>query len=230
MPDHVLMRMSAALIPPPPVLEDLAAVLRSVRGHETQLEPVPADLMRLPLGNFGNVGLTDRMALQEALTDEVSRWAPLQLRFRGGSALVDPGDDSVWAEMSGDLEQLTAMGTVVPRVVHRLGFLIDRRAFRTRMRVGRITPSTSVEFLERLLSRLDGYSGPAWTSHHVSLLRHLRSDEAGEPMVEVMHELRLVGDADGAGATGTAGGRHRDWPAGYQGQGADNPADEPAGV
>jgi len=204
------MRMSAALIPPPPVLEDLAAVVRSVRGHETQLEPVPADLMRLPLGNFGNVGLTDRMALQEALTDEVARWAPLRLRFRGGSALVDPGDDSVWAEMSGDLDQLTAMGSVIPRVVHRLGFLIDRRSFRTRMRVGRITPVTGLEFLERLLGRLDGYTGPAWTSHHVSLLRNLSGDGAGEPAYEVMHELRLVGDADGTGATGTAGGRHRD--------------------
>ena len=69
MPDHGLMRMSAALIPPPPVLEDLAAVVRSVRGHETQLEAVPADLMRMPLGNFGNVGLTDRMALPELATD-----------------------------------------------------------------------------------------------------------------------------------------------------------------
>jgi 2'-5' RNA ligase len=204
------MRMSAALIPPPPVLEDLAAVVRSVRGHDTQLEPVPADLMRLPLGNFGNVGLTDRMALQEALTDEVARWAPLQLRFRGGAALVDPGDDSVWAEMSGDLEQLTAMGAVVPRVVHRLGFLIDRRSFRTRMRVGRITPTTSLEFLERLLTRLDGYSGPAWTSHHVSLLRHLSGDGSSEPMFEVLHELRLVGDDEGTGTTGAAGGRHRD--------------------
>ena len=203
MPDHVLMRMSAALIPPPPVLEDLAAVVRSVRGHETQLEPVPAELMRLPLGNFGNVGLTDRMAVQESLADEVSRLAPLQLRFRGGSALVDPGDDSVWAELSGDLEQLTAVGALIPRVVHRLGFLIDRRAFRTRMRVGRITPTTSVEFLERLLSRLDGYSGPAWTSHHVSLLRHLSGDTASEPVFEVMHELRLTGGQYGDRDHGT---------------------------
>jgi 2'-5' RNA ligase len=209
MPDYVLMRMSAALIPPPPVLEDLAAVVRSVRGHERQLTPVPADLMRLPLGNFGNVGLTDRMALQEVLTDEVSRWAPLQLRFRGGSALLDANDDSVWAEMSGDLEQLTAMGAVIPRVVQRLGFLIDRRSFRTRMRVGRITDATSVDFLERLLRRLDGYSGPAWTSHHVTLLRHLSSERTSEPPFEVIHELRLVGDADDTGTTGATGGRHR---------------------
>jgi RNA 2',3'-cyclic 3'-phosphodiesterase len=224
------MRMSAALIPPPPVLEDLAAVVRSVRGHDTQLEPVPADLMRLPLGNFGNVGLADRMALQEALTEEVSRWAPLQLRFRGGCALVDPGDDSVWAEMSGDLEQLTAMGSVVPRVVHRLGFLIDRRSFRTRMRVGRITAATSIEFLERLLSRLDGYAGPAWTSHHVSLLRDLSGDRSSEPMFEVMQELRLVGDAEGTGVTGTPGGRHRDQPqpAGDPVDGAGEPTVEPA--
>src|SRR3990170_4266036 len=148
MPDHVLMRMYAALVPPPLVLEDLAAVVRSVRGTETELDPLPVERMLLPLGNFGNVGLADRLALQEALSDQVSRWAPLELRFHGGSALVDAGDDSVWAELVGDVEQLNAMGTGVPRAVQRLGFLIDRRLFRTRMRVGRITSATSLRYLE----------------------------------------------------------------------------------
>jgi RNA 2',3'-cyclic 3'-phosphodiesterase len=204
------MRMYAALVPPPEVLEDLAAVVRSVRGSAAALEPQPAEAMHLLLGNFGNVGLADRLALQEALTDEVSRWAPMELRFHGGSALVETGDDSVWAELGGDIEQLTAMGTVLPRVVHRLGFLIDRRSFRTRVRVGRITHATSLEFLQRLLSRMDGYSGPAWTAHHVSLLRHRSGDAAADPTLDVLHELRLVGDSQGTGATGAEGGRHRE--------------------
>jgi RNA 2',3'-cyclic 3'-phosphodiesterase len=204
------MRMYAALVPPPAVLEDLAAVVRSVRGGESELDAVPVERMHLPLANFGNVGLTDRVAIQQALTDEVARWAPMRLRFHGGSALVDPGDDSVWAHLEGDLELLTGLGTVLPRVVHRLGFLIDRRLFRTRVRVGRITPATSLGYLERLLSRLDGYAGPAWNAHHVSLLRYLNT--SAEPVVDVLHELRLVGDADGTGATGDSGGLHRATP------------------
>lgn len=210
MPDYVLMRLYAALIPPPLVLEDLAAAVRSVRGSGKQLHAVSAHLIQLPLANFGNVGLADRLALQEALQEEAAHWAPMELRFKGGSALVDPGDDSVWAELSGDVEQLTAMGRVIPRVVHRLGFLIDRRAFRTCVRVGRITPATRVDFLERLLTRLDGYSGPAWTAHHVSMLRQ-HSAENGhlEPEPDVMHELPLLADAHSTGATGALGGRHR---------------------
>jgi RNA 2',3'-cyclic 3'-phosphodiesterase len=203
------MRMYAALVPPPPVLEDLAAVVRSVRGGDTELDPVPVERIHLPLANFGNVGLTDRVAVQQALTDEVTRWAPMQLRFHGGSALVDPGDNSVWAHLEGDLELLTALGTVLPRVVHRLGFLIDRRLFRTRVRVGRITTATSLQYLERLLIRLDGYAGPAWNAHHVSLLRYLNTEGGGEPVAEVLHELRLVGDENGTGATGSRGGLHR---------------------
>jgi 2'-5' RNA ligase len=195
MTDYVLMRMSAALIPPSAVLEDLAAVVRSVRGSETGLEPVRAERMCLPLGSFGNVGLPDRVALQQALAEDISRRSPFELRFRGGTALVDPRDDSVWAELTGDLEQLTAVGTAIPRVVQRLGFLIDRRSFRTRMRVGRITPATNLQFLERLLSRLGGYSGPAWTTHHISLVRHLGAAGAADPGFEVLQELPMLGEA-----------------------------------
>jgi 2'-5' RNA ligase len=211
MSDYVVMQLSAALVPPPLVLEDLAAAVRAVRGGDTQLDMVPTESMHLPLGNFGNVGLADRTALQEALTEEVARWAPLQLRVHGGSALVDTGDDSVWAHLDGDLEQLVAMGTVLPRVVQRLGFLIDRRTFRTRIRVGRITGATTLQYLERVLARLDGYTGPAWTAHHVSLLRKLtgEGDGSGGPEYRVLHELQLVGDAHATGAAGSGGGRHR---------------------
>lgn len=198
--------MYAALVPPPTVLEDLAAVVRSVPGGAAELEPVPVDLMYLPLGNFGNVGLSDRIALESALRDEVARWAPMELRLHGGSALVEPGDDSVWVGFAGDVAQLTAMGNIVPRAVQRLGFLIDRRSFRTRLRIGRITPYTEVAYLERLLDRLDSYVGPAWTAHHVALLRRMSGVDEGESGLDVMHQLRLVGD-DAAGDAGD--GRHR---------------------
>lgn len=201
------MRLSAALLPPGSVLEDLAAVVRSVRGSDVELYPVPPEEMLLPFAHFGNVSLTDRTALRGAMEQGVAGWAPIELRFRGGSALVDDKDDSVWAELDGDIEQLAALGAAIPRYVQRLGFLIDRRVFHTRMRVARITPATTVEFLERLLARLEGYSGPAWTAHDVVLLRRHLGIDGEQPGFDVLHELPLVGDAVGAGDL--ADGRHR---------------------
>ncbi|MGH3356218.1 MAG: 2'-5' RNA ligase family protein, partial [Nocardioidaceae bacterium] len=150
------MRLLAALVPPEPVLDDLTAVVRSVRGGTNELRHVPAHLLHIPLANFGNVGLNETVALRDALAGELATRPPLGLRFQGGSALDFPGDDSIWAKLGGDVEQLAALGAVVPRVVQRLGFLVDRRLFRTSVRIGHITPSTSAGYLERVVGRLDG--------------------------------------------------------------------------
>ena len=201
------MRLSAALLPPGSVLDDLAAVVRSVRGSDVELYPVPPEEMLLPFAHFGNVSLTDRTALRGVMEEGVAGWAPIELRFRGGSALVDDKDDSVWAELDGDIEQLAALGAAIPRYVQRLGFLIDRRVFHTRMRIARITPDTTVEFLERLLTRLQGYSGPAFTVHDVVLLRRHPGLDGEEPELDVLHELPLAGAS--VGTRDTSEGRRR---------------------
>jgi hypothetical protein len=66
------------------------------------------------------------------------------------------------------------------------------------MRVARITPDTTVEFLERLLTRLQGYSGPAFTVHDVQLLRRHVGVEGEDPAFDVLHELPLAGESVGA--------------------------------
>jgi RNA 2',3'-cyclic 3'-phosphodiesterase len=203
------MRIYAAVVPPRPVLDDLAAAVRSVDGTAVELDPVPVELMHLPLAGFGNVGLTDRMALLSALRQEAACWAPVTLHFHGGSALVEEGDDSIWAELDGDLEQLTAIATVMPRVVHRLGFLIDRRSFRTRVRVARSNPATSIEVLESVLARLDSYQGPAWTAHEALLLRRRSGDETTTAALDLLHHLPLTGRFESADNAGYASGRHR---------------------
>jgi 2'-5' RNA ligase len=200
MHDHVLMRLSAAILPPPLVREDLAAVLHAVHGSAQELEVVPGELLHLPLGHFGNVGVADRQELQETLTRELASRSPLQLRLSGGSALVDDGDDSVWTHLDGDVDELVSLGSAVPKAVQRLGFLIDRRVFRTRVRVGRITAHTTVPFLEGTIAMLQQYSGPAWTAHSVALLRHLSGDDRAHATHEVLHEIRLGGSPERRGA------------------------------
>lgn len=207
MPEYVHMRLFAALVPPQGVLDDLTAVVRSVRGAPDELQQLPADLLHVPLANFGNVGLGDALDLREAMLQEMAYWSPLELRFRGGGALEDDGDDSVWARLDGDVEHLSAIGAVVPRVVQRLGFLVDRRFFRPRVRVGRITASTTAKYLERLVERLEGYAGPAWTAYDVALLRARESGpQQTDTAFEVMHLLPLAGEDTSGDASG---GRHR---------------------
>lgn len=188
------MQLYAALLPPRPVLEDLAAVVRSVRGSAAELAAVQPEIMHLPLGNFGNVGMAERLDLKAALQEDLRRRPPMRLRFRGGAALVEDGDDSVWALIDGDVEQLVLMGNAIPHVVHPLGFLIDRRLFQTRMRVGRISSATTAHFLERLLVRLDGYCGPAWTAHDIVLVRQRFGAREIDPAQDVLHEVPLLGD------------------------------------
>jgi 2'-5' RNA ligase len=165
------MRLYAGLTPPQRMLDDLDAVVRSAGGDPSELELVPVHELHVPVASFGNVTLGDAVALGNALTSEAAHWAPLELRFAGGTALEWPGDDSVWAKLDGDIEQLAVMASTVSLVVKRLGFFVDRRTFRTWLGVGHITSSTTSESLQRLVDSLEAYRGPAWTLREICLFR-----------------------------------------------------------
>ncbi|HZJ06150.1 MAG TPA: hypothetical protein VFD59_11855 [Nocardioidaceae bacterium] len=186
------MRVYAALLPPPEVQADLAAVVASVPGSGKQLAQMPAKLLFLRLANFGKVTLADANALHEIVEKEIAQWPPMTFRFRGGTALEPIGDDSAWASLEGDVDQVSHITDLMLRVVKRLGFLVDRRLPRTLVRVGRITPVTTVDYLQRLIDRLDDYTGPDWTCTEVTLLRLIT--DAGDhsfPDYDVLHRLPL---------------------------------------
>lgn len=165
------MRLYAGLTPPQRMLDDLDAVVRSAAGDASEIELVPVHGLHVQVARFGNVALSDAVALGNALTIEAAHWAPLELRFAGGTALEWPGDDSVWAKLDGDVEQLVAMASTVSLVVQRLGFFVDRRKFRAWLGVGHITSSTTSESLQRLVDSLEAYRGPTWTLREIFLFR-----------------------------------------------------------
>lgn len=157
------MRLSATLVPPADVLADLNGLLDSVGREEREIEFVPADTMHITLNKFGHVAHRDAVALSARLAKEAMDWAPMTVRFAGCGALEWPGDDSVWAQLDGEVDELRGLARAIPEIVRPMGFLVDRRTFRTWLRIGRITDGTTPVYLQRLVDAVAAYRGPEWT-------------------------------------------------------------------
>jgi RNA 2',3'-cyclic 3'-phosphodiesterase len=210
------MRLFAAIVPPRPVLEELAAaarpdrapavaqpaprgLLRRLSGRSSapvaspapdddpELDRPTVDQMYLPITSFGNVTTGDAVKLANALRDEAETWRRPEVRFRGGAALEFPGDESVWAKLDGDIDALMTIGRGVPLLVQRLGFFVDRRQFRPWLAVGTITDHTTAPYLQEVVDALDAFEGRTWTVESVVLMkRPPESDGGGIEEVERM--------------------------------------------
>jgi 2'-5' RNA ligase len=186
------MRLLAAVVPPPAVLEDLAGQVRAVGPDSPELDAVPVESLHLRITSFGNVTLADGRALHAAIAREAATWKAPELRFAGGTALEWRGDESVWAKLDGDVDSLMQIGRGVPVVVQRLGFFVDRRQFRPWLPVGTITDVTTAPYLERLVAALEGYHGPSWVLDEISILRRLPALEDGsDGGFEVFEQIAL---------------------------------------
>jgi RNA 2',3'-cyclic 3'-phosphodiesterase len=211
------MRLFAAIVPPQAVLEEVRDAVAGVRtstgpvkepkrglfgrrsgGRADVAEVAPDEElviptlreMYLPVTHFGNVTQGDSVQLARALRTEARTWERPTVRFSGGTALEFKGDESVWAKLEGDLDELMTIGRGVPQVVQRLGFFVDRRQFRPWLSVGTITDKTTPPYLEALVAALDGLSSNKWTVETVSLMKRLPDE--GPHAFEVMEELPLA--------------------------------------
>ena len=102
------------------------------------LDLVPPVRMHVPIVKFGNLALSDVARLVEALELQASGWPSPRLHLHGGAALEPEGDDSVWVGLGGDLDELSAVVRDVARVAQGLHLFVDRRQFRTELRLGTI--------------------------------------------------------------------------------------------
>lgn len=180
------MRLYAAFVPPSHVRDELAGLVASVAPATPELAPVPAATMRIKVTNFGNVTLADSLRLLEALRAAALSWPRPEVRCSGSAALEFEGDRSVWSRLEGDMDDLLEVGRGVPKVVHPLGFLVDRRKFRPWISVGSITEHTTLPYLEKLTGVLDGYSGTPWTVDTLTVFKKIPIDDQGSD--EAVHE------------------------------------------
>ncbi len=172
MPD---MRMNAAVQPPDFALEHLTRALDSLGLSESQIDWVPPTLWMLPVATFGNVALRDALDLETLLRKEIGKLDTMEMRLAGLTPLPEDGDDSVWVGWDGDGEDMKKLASAIPVWVRPFGFLLDRRSFRLRMRVARVTPQTTVFDLERVVERLGHYQGPEWVVEDITLGRPRRN-------------------------------------------------------
>jgi 2'-5' RNA ligase len=175
--ENAAMRINAFVQPPQNAVLHLASAVDDVPIQPTQINWLLPALWLLPLAKFGNTAMREVIDLERLLTRELRSVLPMELRFTAVTPLPEDGDDSVWIGVEGDTEQLTQLATAIPRWVRPHGFLLDRRSFRTRIRIGRVTPYTTVIDLERLVERLGHYEGPGWTTDEIVLGRPRNNDE-----------------------------------------------------
>jgi 2'-5' RNA ligase len=186
------MRLYSALLPPREALAEVAEVVRSVAPETRELDPVPLAEMHIPVTQFGNVTLADARSLRSVLSRDAAGWPAPKLHFAGAAALEWRGDQSVWAKLAGDLDGLAAITRGVADVVRRLGFFVDRRAFRPMLSVGTITDHTTAPYLERLVEALDRHEGRPWQLEELHVLRRLPVNEDGsEGGYETFETFRL---------------------------------------
>jgi hypothetical protein len=139
------------------------------------LDVHPADRVVLPVTDFGYVTSSDARRLGDAVERacaELPRGP--SVRVSGGSALIDPKDRSVWADLAipdEDLDALRNIAGAVVSAVEPLGFFCDRRQFRPRLAVATINDATTAEYLEQVLAALSAYESEPWKITEVSILQ-----------------------------------------------------------
>jgi len=139
------------------------------------LEVLDPDRMLIPVTDFGWLTPDDARRVGDVLA-EVCAGLPAapMVRVQGGSALVDPDDRSVWANLAASDDELRAMGDIARALVagiEPLGYYRDRRQFKPRLPLATITDTTTVEHLERVLSALELYHGDPWQITEVTVFK-----------------------------------------------------------
>lgn len=174
------MRLNAALMPAPAAVSHLAAALRDPSGEQDQVHWLQPAHWTVMLAAFGNVARTDMEPISELLSAGVAARRPLNLSLAGVVALPEPGDPHIWVDVRGDVEGLAEIAFAIPDMVRPSGFVLDRRSFRPRLQLGRVTARTTPDYLTALVDRLGNYAGPEWTARSVVL----------------GHEARLAGETE----------------------------------
>jgi hypothetical protein len=143
--------------------------------HAPMLTVLDPEQMLIPVTDFGWLTPEDARRVADALTGVCAGLPPAPtIRVGGGSALVDPDDRSVWANLIATDDELKAMRDIATALVsgiEPLGYYRDRRQFKARLPVATITDTTTVEHLERVLATLEMYRGTPWQVSEVTIFR-----------------------------------------------------------
>lgn len=165
------MRLFAALLPPPDVLDEIEAAVAPYRTVWPQLRWVRADLWHVTLAFFGEVDEGALPRLAPRLEGAAARHPALELSFAGGGAF--PGGRRarvLWTGLYGDRRALAGLAASAMAAGRRSGAVAadKRQRFHPHLTLARCRVPTEVR---PLVDALSAYAGSAWTADSLHLMR-----------------------------------------------------------
>ncbi|MFI6518572.1 RNA 2',3'-cyclic phosphodiesterase [Spirillospora sp. NPDC050679] len=186
------MRLFVALVPPPDVLDELAAFIEPLRADWPDLRWVRRDLLHVTLAFLGEVDRPTLDRLLPRLERAVARHQRLTLSLAGAGAFPASGVHArvLWTGLYGDRRDLARLAAAVAAAGRRAGTPPDKhRAFRPHLTLARSRQPVDVR---PLLDPLAAFAGAPWTAVPVHLVRsHLSGGERPRAEYETLKTWSL---------------------------------------
>ena len=166
------MRVTVAIVPPEPVLDQVEAALARTPVPPGEFERVARGSLMIPVFSLGNVTRPEASAVAEFLHAELDRSRPQpQVRLEGVWALEAEGDLTVGLPLVGDVDGIDELARSMWDLVTVRGYFVDRRRWAPRLTVGSVTAATTLPFLERLVADLGQHPSPPWSVSSIVFVR-----------------------------------------------------------
>jgi hypothetical protein len=163
---------------PEPVQEQKRGVLGRLRKPPPPTETTPEaiwvptapEALFVRVAKFGNVTLTDTRSLVKAFQEVAPDWARPLLHV----ACVTVGETppfAVTAQLEGDTDGLFSVFRNVLDVAKQQDFFLDRRSFRSEIRLGSVEVPAGAPVPDGLPGAVIPLEGPQWQATHLTLFR-----------------------------------------------------------
>ena len=188
------MHVTVSIQPPPAAISQLTAALDAVRDDPDGAIWLEPNQWRLRLADFGYVTRPDIASIVDVLVRRLQTVAAPEVWLQDFAALPEAGDDSVWVGLRSKGDAVTGLAQQLPVWAHEVGFAIDRRSYRPRIRLAKVGPQTTVQYLQWFEGH-PGYQSPPWSAEAV-VLGAEKPPKPGQPRgFEVLREIEF-GPAD----------------------------------
>jgi RNA 2',3'-cyclic 3'-phosphodiesterase len=167
------MRLFVAVVPPPAVLDHLAAAVAELRAEPAADDPrirwTVREQWHLTLAFLGDVDDASRPELHRRLARAAGRHPVLRLQIGGGGGFGSARKARVlWAGVGGDATPLRDLARSVGAAARRTGIEVTEGRFRAHVTLARLREPFDVRLLVEALS---AYEGPAWTADRLELVQ-----------------------------------------------------------
>ncbi len=189
------MRLFAAIVPPAPVLEDLADFTRPrLEAGDTRLRWTMPYQWHLTLAFYEDVAERHLPELEERLGRAARRRTAMQVRIAGAGSFPNPAAARVlWCGVRTasevQAEELRRLATGCRAAGAKAGGQVDSGRFTPHVTVARLARPANVT---RWLGVLSGYEGPEWTADEATLFAsHLGQGVGRRPRYEELGRYAL---------------------------------------